>query len=177
MRGAPSAVPRLDRRNHMLSLYRPFNDLFRDDFFDRELGAFFNAATAGRRGFQPAVDVLDTEHAYLLKAELPGVAPEEIEIKVENGVLTLTGERRHEADREDQGYRRIERSYGKFSRSFTVPEGTRADAIEAHADNGVLTVTIPKVVKEAPHKIPIKTGGLVDKAKKMFAKGESESAA
>lgn len=141
----------------MLSLYRPLTDLFRDDFMDREFGAFFGPnRTARREGFYPAVDVIDNEGAYLLKAELPGIPPEEIELKVENGVLTLTGERKHEVEKEEGGYRRVERRYGQFSRAFSLPEGTNADAIEAHADHGVLTVTIPKVVKEVPRQVQVK---------------------
>lgn len=143
----------------MLSLYRPLSDLFRDDFIDREFGALFRHPQASRReGFQPVVDVVDAEGAYLIKAELPGVAPDQIEVKVENGVLTLTGERRQESEAEEAGYRRVERRYGRFSRSFTLPEGTAAESIGAHADNGVLTVTVPKLARQNSRQIEIKSG-------------------
>jgi HSP20 family protein len=143
----------------MLSLYRPLTDLFRDDFIEREFGALLRPAPSDRReGFHPAVAVVDAEDAYLIKAELPGVSPEQIELKVENGVLTLTGERQHESTGEEAGYRRVERRYGRFSRSFTLPEGTPAESIEAHADNGVLTVTVPKPARQSSRQVEIKTG-------------------
>ncbi len=163
----------------MPSLYRPFSSLFRDDFFaDRGLDVWDNFVNSGLSSdaaarparFNPAVDIVETENAYLVKAELPGVSPENIDLQVENDVLTLRGERKYENEEERGGYRRVERSYGSFARSFALPKGTDSGAVEAQVDNGVLTVTIPKVSAASARKVEVKGGGLVDKAKKLFAK-------
>lgn len=157
----------------MLSLYRPFNSLFRDDFFSDDLSPFFSSSLArGGRAFTPAVDVVENDDAYVLKAEVPGMAPDQIDLQVENDVLTLRGEHKSEHDEQRKGYRRIERSYGTFARSFVLPQGTDVDAIDARVENGVLTVTIPKVAKAAPRKLQVKTGGIVEKAKQLFKSGE-----
>lgn len=168
----------------MLSLYRPFTSLFRDDFVrdelaDRGWNSFFYAGSPTRpaQSFAPAVDVIEQEKAYLLRAELPGVSPSEVDIQIENDVLTLRGERKHESQDERDGYRRVERSYGSFSRSFVLPKGTNVDAIEARADNGVLTVTIPKAAAATSRKVEVKAAGIVDKAKKIFAKNEETATA
>jgi HSP20 family protein len=154
----------------MLTLYRPFTNLFRDDFGD--FNSFFGLSPSAHRApsFTPAVDVVEQDSAYVLKAEVPGLAPNELEITVENDVLTLKGERKHEHEENRGGYRRVERSYGSFTRSFVLPQGTNAEAIEAKAENGVLSVTIPKPATATPRKIEIKAEGIVDKAKKLFAK-------
>ena len=160
----------------MLTLYRPLSNLLRDDFFaDRGFDPWgfapLTRAWNDAASFNPAVDVVENEDAYLVTAELPGVAPENIDVQVENDVLTVRGERKHDSEQTSGGYRRVERSYGSFSRSFALPKGTNADAIEARVEHGVLTVTIPKVAAASARKIEIKrTEGLVDKAKKLFAK-------
>jgi HSP20 family protein len=163
----------------MLTLYRPLSNLLRDEFFgDRAFDAFqpwgfapLTQAANEAATFNPAVDIVEQENAYLVKAELPGVAPENIDVQVENDVLTLRGERKHESEQTQGGYRRVERSYGSFSRSFVLPKGTNVDAIEAQVESGVLTVTIPKPVAASTRKVEVKRPeGLVDKAKKLFTK-------
>ena len=163
----------------MLTLYRPFTSLFRDDFADRDWSSLFfgGPLTRAAQSFTPAVDVVEQENAYQLRAEIPGIAPNEIDVQVENDVLTLKGERKYEHQDERAGYRRVERSYGSFSRSFVLPKGTNVDAIEARADNGVLTVTIPKVQAQTARKVEVKGPGLVEKAKKIFAKNEEPASA
>ena len=164
----------------MLTLYRPFTSLFRDDFADRDWNSLFFGGPLVNRApatFTPAVDVVEQENAYLVRAEIPGIAPNEIEVQVENDVLTLRGERKQQKEEERDGYRRVERSYGSFSRSFVLPKGTNVEAIEARAEHGVLSVSIPKVAAATPRKVEVKTGGLVDKAKKIFAKTEETASA
>jgi len=158
----------------MLTLYRPFTSLFRDEFADRDWSSLLFGGGQGRlgAGFTPAVDVVEQDKAYLLRAEIPGVSPNEIDLQVENDVLTLRGERKQETEQERDGYRRVERSYGSFTRSFVLPQGTNVDAIEARAEHGVLTISIPKVQAAPVRKLEVKGGGLVDKAKKIFAKNE-----
>jgi HSP20 family protein len=157
----------------MLARYNPFNDLFRDDFWSFALNPTDRSAP---QAFTPAVDVVDTERAYVLKVEVPGVKAEDISVSVENNVLTLKGERRFEQDKEEQGYRRIERRYGSFTRSFVLPEGVQADTIEAAAKDGVLTVQVPKAPAKTPRRIAVKSGDLLDKAKQLFTKKTEDTA-
>jgi HSP20 family protein len=162
----------------MLTLYRPLSHLLRDEFFgDRAFEAFQPwgfaplARAANEASFNPAVDIVEQDNAYLVKAELPGVSPENIDVQVENDVLTLRGERKHESEETRGGYRRVERSYGSFSRSFVLPKGTNVEGIEAQVESGVLTVTIPKPVATTARKVEVKRSeGLVEKAKKLFTK-------
>lgn len=156
----------------MLSLYRPFTSLLRDEFANDDWSPFFNGPLARTaRSFSPAVDVIEREDAFVLKAEVPGLSPEQIELQVDNDVLTLRGEQKSEQTDERNGYRRIERNYGSFTRSFVLPQGTNVDTIEASVENGVLSVKIPKVQAATPRKLQVKSGSLVDKAKKIFTKG------
>jgi HSP20 family protein len=155
----------------MLTLYRPFGDLLRDEFFNNGW-PFTRELAQARAGFTPAVDVVEEEGAYLVKVELPGVKPEEIEVELKEGVLTLRGERKQEHEETREGYRRIERTYGRFQRSFSLPEGVRSDAIEAHSANGVLTITVPKPAPkvEEVKRIEVKGPGIVERAKRAVAK-------
>lgn len=99
----------------------------------------------------PAVDIKEEEDSYVLHADIPGVKPEDIEITMERGVLSIHGERKFEEQVERENFKRIERSYGVFYRRFTLPENTDADAITAKGENGVLKVVIPKT-KETERK-------------------------
>ena len=103
----------------------------------------------------PAVDIKEEADRYLLIADIPGVDPKDIDIHMENGLLTIRGERESEKKTEREGYKRIEREHGVFYRRFTMPEGVNADAIEATNKNGVLTVTIPKQEAAKPRKITV----------------------
>ena len=103
----------------------------------------------------PAVDIKEEEKGYLLVADIPGVDPEDIEIHMENGILTIKGERENEKKTEREGYKRIEREHGVFYRRFTMPEGVNADGIEATNKNGVLTVRIPKQEAKQARKITV----------------------
>jgi len=159
----------------MLSLYRPFTSLLRDDpFQDRDFNPWGSSplsnAIRSAHSFNPAVDIVEKEDAYLVKAEVPGLAPENVDVQVENDVLTVRGERRYENEEEQSGYRRVERSYGSFARSFVLPKGVNPDSIQAQLENGILTVTIPKVTPASARKVEVKGGGLVDKAKQLFTK-------
>lgn len=156
----------------MLARYSPFNDLFRDDFWNFAFGGLANTNT--QNAFTPAVDVVDTEQGYELKVEVPGVKPEDISVSLENNVLTLKGERKFEDAKEERGYRRIERRYGSFTRSFVLPEGVNHEGIQAAAKDGVLTISVPKVPAKTPRRIPVNTGGLIDKAKQLIGKKPEE---
>lgn len=139
---------------------------------DAELGVMGRSATGS--AWSPAVDITETEGAFVLEAEVPGVDPENIDVTIEGNMLTLRAERRYESDQSEQGYRRIERSYGSFQRSFTLPETVDRKAIDATIENGVLRVTLPKSEASLPRRVQVRAGKLADKAKKLFT-GSSES--
>ena len=103
----------------------------------------------------PAVDVKESDNAFTIIADIPGVDPKDIEVHMENGILTIKGEREAEKKEEKEGYKRIERSYGSFYRRFTMPDTANADKIAAKSKNGVLEITIPKHEKVQPRKISV----------------------
>ena len=103
----------------------------------------------------PAVDIKEEDNQYLLIADIPGVDPKDIEIHMENGLLSIKGERNSELKTEQEGFKRIERKHGIFYRRFNMPEGVNPDAINAKCDNGVLTVSIPKQEAVQPRKITV----------------------
>jgi HSP20 family protein len=94
--------------------------------------------------WNPVCDIKETDKDFIIHAELPGVPKENINIQLENGILTISGEKQEEKKEEKEKYHRIERSYGKFSRSMTVPEGVTTDQIKAKFDNGILEISFPK---------------------------------
>lgn len=94
--------------------------------------------------WMPAVDIKDEENRYVIRADIPGVKPEDIEVTMENGMLTIRGERKFEETEEKENFKRIERSHGIFYRRFTLPENTDGEAVQATGHDGVLEVTIPK---------------------------------
>lgn len=103
----------------------------------------------------PTADVVETKDALLIKAELPGMTEQDITVQVENGVLTIEGERKLEKDTEEKGYRRIERSYGSFFRTFMLPPNVQSEKIAANYVNGVLELTIPKKEEAKPRTIAV----------------------
>lgn len=103
----------------------------------------------------PAVDIKEEDDRYLLHADIPGVKPEEIEIAMESGVLTIKGERKEESEEEKENYTRIERSYGLFYRRFSLPDDTDPEKITATGKDGVLEVVIPKSEAVKPRKIQV----------------------
>ena len=104
----------------------------------------------------PAVDVFDTQDAVVIKAELPGMKIDDIQIEVDDNVLTLKGERTFEEKLDDERYYRVERRYGSFQRSLALPQGVKADDIQATYEDGVLHVTVPKSEAEKPRRIEVK---------------------
>lgn len=129
----------------------PFNELSR--FHDRFFGPSWPES---KLEFRPAVDIYEDEKAIYLKAELPGINPDEIKINVENDVLTLEGERKFEKEEKKEGYHRVERSYGSFRRSFSVPDNVSTEDIDATYKDGVLTLTLPKTREANAREIKVK---------------------
>ena len=106
--------------------------------------------------WMPPVDIEESDKEYLIKAELPGMKKEDVKLKVEGGTLSISGERKSEREEKDKKYHRVERSYGAFSRSFTLPDGTLAENISAEFKDGVLMVHLPKDDKAKPRAIEVK---------------------
>lgn len=103
----------------------------------------------------PAVDIKEESDRFILHADLPGVKPEEIDVSMENGVLTIKGEKKTEANTEKEGYKRVERTYGSFYRRFSLPDTANPDAISAVSKRGVLEIAIPKRESVQPKKINV----------------------
>lgn len=104
----------------------------------------------------PAIDVFDTKVAVVLKAELAGMNPDDIQIEVEDNVLTVKGERRFEEEVDEERYYRVERRFGSFQRSLALPQGVKVADISASYEDGILTISVPKVEEERPKRIEVK---------------------
>ncbi len=106
----------------------------------------------------PAVDIYETEHELVVKADLPEIDPKDLDIRVENNILTIRGERKFEKKVNEENYLRVERAYGSFSRSFSLANTVNSEAIKADYQNGVLTLTVPKREEAKPKQIKINVG-------------------
>ena len=107
------------------------------------------------RPWSPAVDIFETEHELVLKADVPEIEMKDIDVQVENGTLTLKGERKFEQEQNGRGYHRIERGYGSFVRAFTLPDSVDVDKVKAEYKSGVLTVTLAKKEVAKPKTIRV----------------------
>ena len=112
--------------------------------------------SAMRARFAPSVDISEDDHRYVVTAELPGSTKDDITVEMKDQVLTIRGEKRNEREEKKEQSRWIERSYGSFSRSFTLPANAAADRVKAEFNNGVLTIEVPKVEEAKPKTISIK---------------------
>jgi HSP20 family protein len=121
---------------------------------DRVFDAFFGQTDQGRR-WVPPMDLVEAEDHFLLKADLPGLEEGDVNIEVQDGTLTISGERKAEHERREGGFYRIERSFGSFSRSLTLPDGVDPEGIAASFSHGVLDVRIPKPEERKPRRISI----------------------
>ncbi|PKO73767.1 MAG: heat-shock protein Hsp20 [Betaproteobacteria bacterium HGW-Betaproteobacteria-17] len=110
---------------------------------------------ASALGWSPHIDIKEESNRYLVRADLPGVDPKDIDITLENGMLTICGERKEEIKDEKEGYRRVERFSGAFFRRFALPDTTDSDKVTAHADKGVLEIVIPKAKSNRTRKITV----------------------
>ena len=143
------ALVRWDPFRELTSLQGQVNRMF------SRLG---DGEAAERQSWTPSVDVIETDEAIKLKAELAGMKPEDIKIEVQDNVLTVSGERHFEEEVKEDKYYRIERRYGSFSRSMALPQTVDEGKIEADYDNGVLQVTVPKGEVAKPRKILVTVG-------------------
>ena len=106
----------------------------------------------------PAVDIKEEDNAYIIHADVPGVKPEEIDVTMEHGMLTIKGERKEDTEEEKEGYKRVERVRGSFYRRFSMPDNADPDKIDASSENGVLKITIPKKAAGKSRKVKVKSG-------------------
>jgi HSP20 family protein len=145
-----------------LARYEPLQEL--EDIQNR-LPSFFGRSP-GRRGneqgglaladWAPMADISEDQNEYVIKAELPELKKEEVKVTVENGVLTISGERKFEKEENNKKYHRVERAYGRFARSFALPDNADASKVKAEFKDGMLTVHLPKSEKAKPKQIEVK---------------------
>jgi HSP20 family protein len=147
------AIVRWEPLREMASIQNEMNRLF---------GTVFDAPAPGNgsalRRWMPAMDLVETDDHFVLRADLPGLSEDDVNIEVEDNVLTISGERSAEHEATKEGYHRVERAFGSFSRSLTLPEGVDAEAVTANFDRGVLEIRIPKPEQRKPRKISIGVG-------------------
>ena len=147
------AIVRWEPLRELTTLQNEMNRLF---------GSAFDTPTPGNGGtlrrWMPAMDLVEADEHFVLRADLPGMSEEDVNIEVEERVLTISGERKAEHETTKEGYHRVERAFGSFSRSLTLPEGVNPDAVTASFDRGVLEIRIPKPEQRKPRKISIGVG-------------------
>ena len=135
----------------LVSTQDRFNQLFNDTF----ARAFGDQQEVSSRAWIPPADIFETGDSLVLKVELPGINPDDVEIRVEDSTLYLKGERKFEKEVKEENLHRVERSYGTFTRSFALPNTIDADNVNAEYENGILTLTMPKREEAKPRTIKI----------------------
>ncbi len=148
------ALIRFEPARELSTLQSEVNQLFNSFFGDGGRGE----GTAVRRWI-PAMDLVETQDHFVVRADLPGLSQDDISIELEDNVLTISGERKREEKTEKEGYFRLERASGQFARSLTLPEGIDAEAVTAEFKDGVLEVRVPKPEERKPRRVSIGVGG------------------
>jgi HSP20 family protein len=149
------ALIRWEPTRELQSVQGEINRLF-NTLFDAPVPA--GGQSAAPRRWVPAMDLVEREHDYVLRADLPGLGEDDVKIEFEHNVLTVSGERRASREENSHGVHRVERSYGSFARSLTLPEGVDPQAVTASFDRGVLEISVPKPVERQPQRISISVG-------------------
>ena len=160
-------ITRYDPFREFATLQDRMNRLFRDPRVSE--GHDESLTTTA---FAPPVDVYEDEHNITLKIEVPGIDEKDIDIQLENNTLTVHGERKIEKDEKEENYRRVERQYGSFTRTFTLPPTVDGEKVSANYDKGVLKITLPKKAEAKPKQIKVNIGS----AKSVEAKAPSKAA-
>ncbi len=148
-----------------LTTWDPFREL---DELQNRLATIFGRAPVRKEGgkeeamtvaeWAPLVDITEDEKEFLIKAELPEVKKEEVKVSVQDGVLTISGERKYEKEEKGKKYHRVERAYGSFARSFALPDDADAEKVAGEFKDGILKVHVPKSEKAKPKKVEVKVG-------------------
>jgi HSP20 family protein len=144
------AIVRWEPLRDLMATQRDFDRLFREAF-----SPVFGEGELSTRTWAPPVDIYENGDNLVLKAELPGVDPKDVEIRVEDSTLYLKGERKFEKEVKEENYHRVERSYGTFTRSFSLPNSIDSDKVHADYKDGILTLTMPKKEEAKPKTIKI----------------------
>jgi HSP20 family protein len=163
------AIIRWEPARELNSLQSEMNRLF-STFFDTPA-----APQQAMRRWIPAMDLVERDDHFVLKADLPGLTESDVNIEVEGDTLTISGERTEQQESREGGFVRLERASGAFSRSLTLPAGVNTDAVQASFANGVLEVTIPKPEQERPRRVSIAVGDRPQTLEGQTAKGNGEA--
>ena len=137
------------------TIQNEMNRLF-NTFFDQPAPTSRGSATSRR--WMPAMDLIESGDHYVLRADLPGLSDDDVNIQLQDNVLTISGERNAEHEENEEGYYRLERAFGSFARSLTLPDGVNPDGVQAHFDRGVLEIRIPKPEQKKPRQVQITLG-------------------
>jgi HSP20 family protein len=162
-----TVLTRFEPFREFSTLQDRINRAFRESY--REAGRDESLTTSS---FAPAVDVYEDEHNVTLKIEVPGIDEKDLDVQLENNTLTVHGERKIEKDENEGNYRRVERQYGSFTRTFTLPTTVDSEKVSATYDKGVLKVTLPKKAEAKPKQIKVNLGT----EKTLEGKGPSKAA-
>ena len=147
-------ITRFSPISDVATLQNRLNSIFHD--FARPQGTEAEALSAG--SFVPAVDIYEDSAKLALTFEVPGIKPQDVDVRVENNTLTVKGERSFATDVKEENFRRIERRFGSFVRSFTLPQSVDTEKVSAHSENGVLVIELPKKAAAQPKQIKVNVG-------------------
>jgi HSP20 family protein len=150
------SIVRWNPARELLNMEREFNKLF--NVFGKRVGTSESDTNTEYENavWMPLTDIKEDQDSYFVMLDLPGVAKEDVKVSYADGQLSISGERKQEKESKDSKYHRVERVYGKYYRSFTLPQLVREDKIEAEFKNGQLTVTVPKAEEAKPKEVEIK---------------------
>src|SRR6266576_4107378 len=161
-----TVLTRWDPFREFSTLQDRMNRLFRDNYGDGRDEALTTST------FAPPVDVYEDEHNITLKIEVPGIEEKDIDVRIENNNLTVHGERKFEKEEKEENYRRVERQYGSFTRTFTLPTTVDAEKVSANNDKGILKIALPKKAEAKPKQIKVNVGS----ERTLEGKGPSKAA-
>jgi HSP20 family protein len=162
-----TVLTRFEPFREFATLQDRINRVFRDSYSGSQDDSLTTSS------FAPAVDVYEDEHKVALKIEVPGIDEKEIDVRVENSTLTVHGERKIEKEEKEENYRRVERQYGSFTRTFTLPQTVDTEKVSANYDKGILKITLPKKAEAKPKQIKVNVGST---EKTLEGKGPSKAA-
>jgi HSP20 family protein len=162
-----TVITRWDPFREFSTLQDRMNRLFRESYGPEGREESLTTST-----FAPPVDVYEDEHTVSLKIEVPGIDEKDIDVRIENNVLTVHGERKFEKEEKEENFRRVERQYGSFTRTFTLPNTVDAEKVAAHYDKGILKIALPKKAEAKPKQIKVNVGS----EKTLEGKGPGKAA-
>jgi HSP20 family protein len=162
-----TVITRWDPFREFSTLQDRMNRLFRESYGPEGREESLTTTT-----FAPPVDVYEDEHTVSLKIEVPGIDEKDIDVRIENNVLAVHGERKFEKEEKEENFRRVERQYGSFTRTFTLPTTVDAEKVSANYDKGILKIALPKKAEAKPKQIKVNVGG----EKTLEGKGPSKAA-